>query len=250
MELNASDERGIDAVRNKIKSFSSLAVQPGPVPFKVIILDEADSMTKDAQNALRRIIKVHSAVTRFIIICNYISKIIDPILSRCARFRFQRLTKESVIKRLEFIAQEENLVIDDQDVFETLFNISNGDMRKAITFLQSASVTGSISSLLLLEISGTPRVDLVSDFVGVCLKQSWGAIEKATSNVVLSGFDLSQVLEILLSIVIDSDQIKEDLKPRLILKIADVDGHITLRADPELQFLSIAAQLMVSSVSR
>lgn len=174
LELNASDERGIDAVRNKIKSFSSLAVQPGPVPFKVIILDEADSMTKDAQNALRRIIEVHSAVTRFIIICNYISKIIDPILSRCARFRFQRLTKESVIKRLEFIAQEENLVIEDQDVFETLFNISNGDMRKAITFLQSASVTGSISSLLLLEISGTPRVDLVSEFVGVCLKQSWG----------------------------------------------------------------------------
>jgi replication factor C subunit 2/4 len=243
MELNASDERGINAVRSKIKQFASLAVGAGEVPYKIIILDEADSMTRDAQNALRRVIESYSAVTRFIIICNYVSKIIDPILSRCAKFRFKPLAHESLVGRLAHITEREGLAAE-PDAFEALVEISGGDLRKAITFLQSASITGAISAGIVREISGSANPDDVVRFFDTCTRREpWGVVEEEATALVLSGYDLAQVLEILCRVIVGSTRLREEAKPALLLKIAAADGAITARADPQLQFLALAAAI-------
>ena len=144
MELNASDERGINVVRTKIKGFAQVAVSSqterngadAPPPYKLIVLDEADSMTTDAQSALRRMMETHSKVTRFCIICNYISRLIPPIASRCAKFRFKPLPAEAMRERLEFIATSESVSIPPDALIE-LMRVSEGDMRRAIQMLQS-----------------------------------------------------------------------------------------------------------------
>ncbi|KAH0789869.1 replication factor C subunit 2 isoform X1 [Histomonas meleagridis] len=243
MELNASDDRGIDSVRSKIKQFASLSVPQGSVPYKIIILDEADSMTRDAQNALRRVIENYSAVTRFIIICNYVSKIIDPILSRCARFRFKSLERDNIINRLQFIAEQEHLKVESEEAFQTLVDISGGDLRKAITFLQSSSITGVISGNLIRELSGSPNPDVIHHYFDTCINSPWNEIEEATSHIVYSGFDISQILEILTRILVSSEAIKEEVKPELIMRISAADGMITNRADPYLQFLAISSAI-------
>nr|POE49530.1 replication factor c subunit 2 [Quercus suber] len=152
LELNASDERGISIVREKVKDFARMQLSnppSGPAgveyrkkypcpPYKIIVLDEADSMTQDAQSALRRTMETYSKITRFCLICNYVTRIIDPLASRCSKFRFKMLDEGNAGKRLEDIAKLENVKLED-GVVETLLKSSEGDLRKAITFLQSAA---------------------------------------------------------------------------------------------------------------
>ena len=147
LELNASDERGISIVREKVKDFARMQLSNPPPqyrdrypcpPYKIIILDEADSMTQDAQSALRRTMETYSKITRFCLICNYVTRIIDPLASRCSKFRFKTLDQGNAKKRLEEIAQNEGVRLEDKAV-DTLIKCSEGDLRKAITFLQSAA---------------------------------------------------------------------------------------------------------------
>lgn len=147
LELNASDERGISIVREKVKDFARQQLSNPPPhykdkypcpPYKIIILDEADSMTQDAQSALRRTMETYSKITRFCLICNYVTRIIDPLASRCSKFRFKSLDQGNAKRRLEEIAQLENVKMED-GVLDTLIKCSEGDLRKAITFLQSAA---------------------------------------------------------------------------------------------------------------
>ncbi|KAI9728801.1 MAG: hypothetical protein M1834_007187 [Cirrosporium novae-zelandiae] len=149
LELNASDERGISIVRSKIKDFARQTISHVPnskeyrekypcPPFKIIILDEADSMTQDAQAALRRTMETYSKITRFCLICNYVTRIIDPLASRCSKFRFKSLDGGNAAKRLSAIAEAENVKLED-GVIPVLIKSSDGDLRKAITFLQSAT---------------------------------------------------------------------------------------------------------------
>jgi replication factor C subunit 2/4 len=143
LELNASDERGIRVVRDKIKGFAqrTVSVPPAdgkpPPPFKIIVLDEADAITADAQTALRRTMEAHSKSTRFILICNYVSRIIAPLASRCAKFRFKPLPTEAMFLRLRHVASGEKVEVED-DTLRDLIGTSGGDLRKAITTLQSA----------------------------------------------------------------------------------------------------------------
>ncbi|KAF8456349.1 P-loop containing nucleoside triphosphate hydrolase protein [Terfezia claveryi] len=147
LELNASDERGISIVREKVKNFARVAVSnptseqskkyPCP-PYKIIILDEADSMTQDAQSALRRTMETYSKITRFCLICNYVTRIIDPLASRCSKFRFKSLDEGSARERLVGIAEREGVKYE-EGVVEALIRVSDGDLRKAITYLQSAA---------------------------------------------------------------------------------------------------------------
>ena len=147
LELNASDERGISIVREKVKDFARMQLSNPPPhykdrypcpPYKIIILDEADSMTQDAQSALRRTMETYSKITRFCLICNYVTRIIDPLASRCSKFRFKTLDQGNAKKRLHDIAQNEMVKLEDGAV-DTLIKCSEGDLRKAITFLQSAA---------------------------------------------------------------------------------------------------------------
>ena len=147
LELNASDERGISIVREKVKDFARMQLSNPPPhykdrypcpPYKIIILDEADSMTQDAQSALRRTMETYSKITRFCLICNYVTRIIDPLASRCSKFRFKMLDQGNAKKRLEEIAEKEDIKLED-GAFDTLIRCSEGDLRKAITFLQSAA---------------------------------------------------------------------------------------------------------------
>ena len=147
LELNASDERGISIVREKVKDFARMQLSNPPPhykdrypcpPYKIIILDEADSMTQDAQSALRRTMETYSKITRFCLICNYVTRIIDPLASRCSKFRFKMLDQGNAKKRLEDIAENENVKMEDGAI-DKLIDCSEGDLRKAITFLQSAA---------------------------------------------------------------------------------------------------------------
>jgi replication factor C subunit 2/4 len=246
-ELNASDERGIDAVRKSVKEFASVKVPPSSkYPYKIIILDEADSMTSAAQNALRRIIETYSNVTRFIIICNYVSKIIDPILSRCAKFRFKQLDRKNITDKLKEILSNENLNVEDEQTYETLVDISGGDLRKAITFAQSAAATGRVNSKILTSISGISDKEVVASYVDTCLSKPWSEIYEATVNLVYSGYDLSQVFECLIDIIVSCEEIPEINKPGLLMKISEADGAIINRADPQIQMLAISSAIMSS----
>ena len=138
LELNASDERGIDIIRNKVKDFARTRAI-GDVPFKIIYLDECDALTKEAQQALRRTMENYTQTCRFILSCNYSSKIIEPIQSRCAVFRFKPLDKKDVESIVERIANEEKLKIG-ENVVEALYQVSEGDCRKAENILQSSAV--------------------------------------------------------------------------------------------------------------
>jgi len=174
LELNASDERGISIVRQKVKDFArqQLSVAPNHnimvedksgstgeaktvryrdkypcPPFKIIVLDEADSMTQDAQSALRRTMETYSRMTRFCLVCNYVTRIIDPLASRCSKFRFKSLDQGNAVKRVSDIAQLENVALED-GVAEELVRVADGDLRKAITFLQSAArLVGAVQAV-------------------------------------------------------------------------------------------------------
>jgi replication factor C small subunit len=150
LELNASDERGIDIVRQKVKDFARTK-SLSTIPFKVIFLDEADALTNEAQNALRRTMENYTTNCRFILSCNYSSKIIDPIQSRCAVFRFRLLEKKDIEKIIKRITERQNLKIDEKSI-ELLFESSDGDCRRAINLLQTTAAVSNIISPDLIQI--------------------------------------------------------------------------------------------------
>jgi replication factor C subunit 2/4 len=160
LELNASDERGIEVVREKVKNFARVQVTTSSSdkcpPYKIIILDEADSMTVDAQSALRRTMETYSKITRFCLICNYVSRIIEPLASRCAKFRFRPLDTASMQAKLREVAHAEEVKIS-QDGIDALIDASEGDLRRGLQLLQSAHrlhMKQTIERMHVLEISG------------------------------------------------------------------------------------------------
>lgn len=201
LELNASDERGIGVVRGKIKAFASAAVgapvpgYPCP-PYKLLILDEADSMTQDAQNALRRTMEAHSRVTRFVFICNYVSRIIDPLASRCAKFRFKPLHPEAMRGRIAHICEKEGVVML-PGAMQALGRVSGGDMRKAVTTLQSAArlaAGGPVDAGSVCDVSGVAPSDLVDGLLRACRGAAFEGVESAARGAVAEGWPAQQLL--------------------------------------------------------
>jgi len=159
LELNASDERGIGVVRERIKGFSQvIQTAPSGVQYGLVILDECDEMTRDAQTALRRIMETSSRTCRFILICNYQSGIIEPIQSRCSVFRFRQLEKKDAISYLKAICRSEH-VSADQDVLDRVFDLSEGDLRRAINTLQVAATSSKTGKLDLAQLTKTAPED-------------------------------------------------------------------------------------------
>ncbi len=179
LELNASDERGIGMVREKVKRYSQFA-GISEVPFKIIILDEADEMTADAQTALRRIIEDASRTCRFIMIANNISKIIEPIQSRFATFKFTAVSKDDVIERLQHIAKSENLKADKASL-ESIYDYSEGDLRHAINIMQAASTSGTITPNIVKTTAGLSKVSDIDKIVEYALE---GNISKAREKMI------------------------------------------------------------------
>ncbi|OIV96649.1 hypothetical protein TanjilG_09191 [Lupinus angustifolius] len=252
LELNASDDRGINVVRTKIKDFAAVAVgtnhpksdYPCP-PFKIIVLDEADSMTEDAQNALRRTMETYSKVTRFFFICNYISRIIEPLASRCAKFRFKPLSEDIMSSRILYICKEEGLNLDDK-ALSTLSSISQGDLRRAITYLQSAArlFGSSISSKDLISVSGVVPSEVVEALLAACKSGNFDLANKEVNNFIAEGYPVSQMLNQLIDIIVDKDDISDEQKARICKKLGEVDKRLVDGADEYLQLLDVASNTM------
>ncbi|KAJ0960284.1 hypothetical protein J5N97_000424 [Dioscorea zingiberensis] len=252
LELNASDDRGINVVRTKIKNFAAVAVGSGQrqggypcPPYKIIILDEADSMTEDAQNALRRTMETYSKVTRFFFICNYISRIIEPLASRCAKFRFKPLSDEIMSCRILHICREEGLDLD-SEALSTLGSISQGDLRRAITYLQSAArLFGSaISSKDLISVSGVIPEEVVQAFVAACKSGDFDIADKEVSNIIADGYPVSQMLSQFFEVIVSADDISDEQKARICKRLGEVDKCLVDGADEYLQLLDVASHTM------
>ncbi|KNA05205.1 hypothetical protein SOVF_192210 [Spinacia oleracea] len=252
LELNASDDRGINVVRTKIKNFAAVAVgsaqrqggYPCP-PYKIIILDEADSMTEDAQNALRRTMETYSKVTRFFFICNYISRIIEPLASRCAKFRFKPLPEDVMITRILHICGEEGLNLDSQ-ALSTLSSISQGDLRRAITYLQGAArlYGSSITSKDLISVSGVIPEEVVQDLLAACKSGNFDLADKEVNNVISEGYPVSQMISQLFDIIVEADDLSDEQKARVFKKLGETDKCLVDGADEYLQLLDVAGNTM------
>jgi len=244
-ELNASDDRGIGAVREKVKTFAQLTIgsaehqadlSKSKARFKVIILDEADSMTHDAQAALRRIMEEFVHVTRFIIICNYVSKIIEPLHSRCSKFRFQSVGGEFQKTRLLHICEQENVKMA-PGAIDKLVTLSKGDMRSAVTMLQTAvTFYDQVDEAALYEVACA-----VPDNRGSGLlqrtRESQGTdnVLQAVRDFLADGYSGQQVLERLMTLIAEDASLPDLTKARCAMLFSQVDERLTQGCDEELQ---------------
>ncbi len=242
IEMNASDERGIDVVRHKIKEFARTA-PIGGAPFKIIFLDEADALTADAQAALRRTMEMYSKSCRFILSCNYVSRIIEPIQSRCAVFRFRPVPKEAMKKRLLEICKKEMVKITD-DGLEALLYISGGDFRKAINALQGAAAIGEeITADTIYQITATARPEELGKLIETALKGNFmearEMLDKLMIEYGMSGEDI--VSQLFREII--SSPLNEKAKVFLIEKLGEVDFRLTEGANERIQLDAYLAYL-------
>lgn len=279
LELNASDERGISIVREKVKDFARMQLTNPPAgyksrypcpPFKIIILDEADSMTQDAQSALRRTMETYSKITRFCLICNYVTRIIDPLASRCSKFRFKSLDQGNAKKRLEEIAKLEGVGLEDGAV-EALIKSSDGDLRKAITFLQSAArLVGATGKKAKEDGEGEDEdemdvdakvvtVKIVEDIAGVipdktiqdlveAMKPSgkWQAYQKVSrvvEDMVADGWSAGQTAAQLYQALVYDETIPDIKKNKIVMVFSEVDKRLNDGADEHLSILDLALRI-------
>ncbi|CAN0455526.1 unnamed protein product [Ectocarpus sp. 12 AP-2014] len=245
LELNASDERGLDVVRDKIKTFSKMSIssfQPDCPPFKLVILDEADTMTADAQSALRRTMETHSVVTRFCLVCNYVSKIIAPLASRCAKFRFSTLTPESMKGRLLYICERENIIFENcsRSVLDAIVKSSRGDMRNAVNLLQTVSQQPRVTPESIVEISGeVPERVFDELWSAVTSFEHFEAVTDAVSAFVGEGYPVGKVLSEIQKRVVRSSEVVDADKALVCLRLLETDRCLNDGADEELQLLNV-----------
>lgn len=207
LELNASDERGIDVIRNKVKDFARTRAI-GDVPFKIIYLDECDALTREAQQALRRTMENFTQTTRFILSCNYSSKIIDPIQSRCAIFKFKPLNKEEIFKIVETIEKGESIKVDDK-AKGALFDVSDGDVRRVENILQScAAISNKITEESVYSLASVAKPKEIKRILELALQNKFNEARTELLDVMLnyglSGLDVvKQVQKEVLNLDLD-----------------------------------------------
>jgi len=238
MELNASDERGIGIVRDKIILFSKLAINDKPPPFKLVILDEADSMTIDAQACLRQIMEKTASVTRFCFICNYINQIIEPILSRCVKFKFKQVNKYNMINRLKFIAKSENMVLKKENI-ETIIKFSNGDLRNAIMLLQNLNYITKINKKNVIH-NFNKIINCIDEhnIINICKKADIKQIRNEVNRLLNKGYTYTTLLTKIIDELITCN-LSDDLKEDLFIKIGKIEKRLSDGGDEYLQLLNI-----------
>ena len=242
MELNASDERGINVVRKTVKTFARMR-SIGEIPFKIMILDEADNMTRDAQQALRRTMERFTETCRFILIANYSGKIIEPIQSRCAPFRFTYLSREDQDIYLRRIIEKENVKMSD-DGLDAIFEVCGGDLRKTTNTLQAAASLGrSIDAETIYSVIGRANPADVREMITLAMKGDFiGSREKLREMILkygLAGIDIIRQIHI--------EIFRSGLPEKWKIKLADAIGEIDFRliqgADEEVQLSALLARL-------
>ena len=246
LELNASDDRGIDVVRNEIKEFAGTR-RLFSSGIKLIVLDEADMMTNDAQFALRRIIEKYTANCRFCLICNYANKIIPALQSRCTKFRFSPLDPEQVRGRVEFIVEQEKVTIT-RDAFEALLKMGRGDMRRVLNVLQSAAVAypQEITFEALFLVTGNPVPKHIDAVFQSLLNDTFSVARQTLHDVcVLKGYALPDVLTLLNERVLDT-QLPRRMKAHLLAKLADLEYRCASATSEKLQLSSLVGAFVAA----
>lgn len=244
-ELNASDERGIDVVRNKIKNFARTAPL-GDADFKIIFLDEADALTSDAQSALRRTMEKYTSNCRFILSCNYSSKIIDPIQSRCAVYRFSPISHEALKQRIAQIAQKEGLEVTDEGMDAAIY-VSQGDMRKAINALQAAGLLEKkIGMESIYQITATARPEEIGELIDLALQGDFmGARTKLDNLLINQGLSGEDVIVQIHRTMFDKS-IPDLLKVQLMDRIGEIDFRLTEGANERIQLEALLAYFVLA----
>jgi replication factor C small subunit len=245
LELNASDERGIKMVRERVKEFASIMKlsmnqTENERPFKIIILDEADEMTSEAQTALRRIIEDSSKTTRFIFICNYLSHIIEPIQSRCVVFRFSKVPSDEVMKYLMIICKNEKIKFDEKALYK-IYEHTNGDLRNSINILQAASTSGNINTSQVQNAIGITGKSKIAEIIKLALDSKFNEARiKLLELLYVYGVSETDFLK-----YANEEIYKLDIKdPSEISSIiAEYDYRLSNGAHPEIQLAAFLAQL-------
>jgi nuclear protein localization family protein 4 len=299
LELNASDERGISIVRQKVKDFARQQLSVAPThavptesgamtpyreayscpPFKIIVLDEADSMTQDAQSALRRTMETYSRMTRFCLVCNYVTRIIDPLASRCSKFRFKSLDQGNAVRRVQDIARLEGVRLE-EGVAPELVRVADGDLRKAITFLQSAArlvgagpqpsrkakkvvrddedemdvdapaaASAAITQAQIAEIAGiipAATLALLTDSLhptSASKSIRYAEIARVVENMVAEGWSATQTLTQLYEQVMYDERVKDAQKVRLVGVFSETDKRLVDGGDEHLAVLDLGVRV-------
>ncbi len=243
IELNASDERGIDVVRGKIKEFARTAPL-GSAEFKIIFMDEADALTSDAQAALRRTMEKFSKICRFILSCNYSSKIIDPIQSRCAVFRFKPLSREDVSEYLNKIVTNENISIDD-DAMEALVHVARGDMRRAVNSLQVAAAQSTrIDVDTIYQTTGLANPEEVKKMLETALSGNFiGARDKLDEIMIEFGLSGQDIIKQIHASYFELS-IGDSEKVRLMDKTGEIEFRIIEGSNERIQLEALLAYIV------
>lgn len=252
LELNASDERGINIVRYKINTFARTAIgnpdpnYPSP-PYKIIILDEADAMTTEAQSALRKVMEELSGITRFCFICNYINQIIDPIASRCMKFRFKPISKSIMIDKLTDIANKENMPVDNK-ILETISDISKGDVRKAIMTLQNLKYVYNHKKKVTVD----DVYDITSYVPMYKIKPLWDNLtnKKIKLDTIMddinkyrsNGFPVTSIMEQLQELVV-YDKIDDKKKSLICIQLGNTEKRLLDGADEYIQLVNVCSYI-------
>lgn len=238
LELNASDSRGIDVVRNEIKEFAGTR-QLFHKGIKLIILDEADAMTSDAQFALRRVIEKHTKNARFCLICNYVSKIIPALQSRCTRFRFAPLKQEQIRSRLVEVADAEKVNYT-PDGLQSILNLSGGDMRRVLNLLQSTSMANEVvNEKTVYSTSGAPLpkdIETINDWLmNLSFREAYGKVVDVCS---MKGYALTDILTDLTFYLIGSE-LPPSVLAELLTGMSNVEHRLAFGTNEKLQAASL-----------
>lgn len=247
LELNASSDNSIDVVRTQIKDYARTATF-GDIPFKILVLDEADNMTPEAQQALRRTMEIYSNVCRFILIANYSNRIIEPVQSRCAVFRFTRLSKNDVVARLKYIAEREGLKYE-QDGLEAIYEEHQGDLRMCINTLQSLAVLNKkVDRQSVLEVLGSVYSSDISEIVTLSLGGKFSEARRKLQEVLYTkAIPPDDVVKQIYREIVKS-ALPDNVKVEILGYLGETEFRLVQGADGEIQLDALLAKM--ASVKR
>jgi len=247
LELNASDERGIDVIRDKVKNFARTAAIASTVSFKILIMDEADSLTSAAQHALRRTMEIYTKTCRFCLIGNYSENIIDPIQSRCSIFRFSPLDEKDLKTYIMNIVEKEKVKIIEEGL-DAIYQASRGDLRKATNLLQAAAATkDTIDDVSIYEVLGKVSPERVRAMIQQSLEGNFLEAREILRELLIDqGLAPDDIIRMVYRELMRNTVLSEQWKVKLSDKVGEVDYRLTQGARPEIQLSTLLAHLALA----